>query len=73
MSNLCVYAALYIVARRGLLGRDNIGEREASLQFNSWTRLVVGILLFLLFDIIFEIYEIYAYEYVICVQNIKNN
>lgn len=32
-----------------------------------------NILLFLLFDIIFEIYEIYAYEYVICVQNIKNN
>lgn len=32
-----------------------------------------NILLFLLFDIIFEIYEIYAYEYVMHVQNIKNN
>lgn len=47
---------MYIVARRGLLGRDNIGEREASLQFNSWTRLVVGILLFLLFVVILFYY-----------------
>lgn len=46
---------MYIVARRGLLG-DNIGEREASLQFNSWTRLVVGILLFLLFVVILFYY-----------------